>query len=401
MKLSDYFKNQKYKLADDDKFLIFNDIKTAIDRKSIFSKFSFYMRVWVYSLFLFFIFWGLFLNFNKKISDNIKLETNSNIVQASYIWKVIKSKWNFEIYDNNKKLDTNIINNWNTIVLQNNSYVKVKINEGVQMYLLWPAKLKIYAKNTFWKTSYIMNVIDGDYITIKSNSKKDKIILKSKFLNIESNDKNIDIKYKKQWWVDVVENNWWEIIVKNRNKTITLSNKEKAIILSDNDKKYIKDLFDDYKKYQISTNGDVKVVLSTRQIKKIWTILNRENMILAVWKLVLWKFNNNTKLRIEWELQVKYIVVNLYNFFEKDNAIVDITKLSLKDTENIIKRMLFELNKKYVLPDIYITRLKVLLSYIYIVDMAKIKNEQKFNTLSDVINYLKLDDKYKKVLLNF
>jgi hypothetical protein len=50
-------------------------------------------------------------------------------------------------------------------------------------------------------------MVDGDYLTVKSNSAKDKIVIKSKFLNIESNDKFIDLKYEKKKYATIIENN--------------------------------------------------------------------------------------------------------------------------------------------------------------------------------------------------
>jgi len=41
-------------------------------------------------------------------------------------------------------------------------------------------------------------MLDGNYISVTSNSPSDKILLKSNVLNIESNDKLVDLKYEKK-----------------------------------------------------------------------------------------------------------------------------------------------------------------------------------------------------------
>ena len=396
MKFNEYLKEQKHSLDDAQKLLIYDEIKTEIDKQSIFSRVSFYVKVSVYTFILVFLFSGLFFNLhNEKVSKNILVDKKVNTVYADYIGKVIKSKWSFEIYDDNKLLNTDKISKWNILVLKDNSYVRLQVNEGIKVYLLWPAKIQINFEKKNGKKNYIFNMLDGDYITLKSNSEQDKIVLKSKFFNVESNDKNIDIKYEDKDGVAIIANNGGEVIVKNKNNIIKLSNKEKLIVLNEKDKKYIENLLsDDYKKYQINWNGDLKIILPSTSLEKIGNILNKRNVMLATWKYVLWKLNKNIELKEAWEKQLRKIVVNVYNilWLEADPS------LSLK---SLIENLISNIEKKYILPKVYIQRLKVVLSYLVITDMKKIPEWVKFNDLSSLIDYIKLDNKYKKILKNF
>jgi hypothetical protein len=92
MKLRNYFKNQKYTLPEDQKLLIFDNIKTQITQQSIFLRVSFYSKVVVYSLILFFVFFALFVNNNKNLSPNVIVHKETiGEVYADYIGKIIQS----------------------------------------------------------------------------------------------------------------------------------------------------------------------------------------------------------------------------------------------------------------------------------------------------------------------
>jgi hypothetical protein len=97
-------------------------------------------------------------------------------------------------------------------------------------------------------------MVDGDYLTVKSNSAKDKIIIRSNFINIESNDKFIDLKYEKKGYATIIENNGGNIIIKNKSKVLSLDKQEKLIVLPHDDINHIKNIFsDNYKKYQLTS----------------------------------------------------------------------------------------------------------------------------------------------------
>jgi len=401
-------KKNHIKMTEEDKLIVFGEIKNKIQKESIFSRLFLYTKISVYSLLVFFIIFSLFLKTDKIIykSDNITIKEDINIVSADYVGKVIKSIWEFTIMDNEKKIDSNIIKKWNIIFLWINSSIELKINEWIKLYLIWPAKLKIDFYNDENIKIYTLNMLDGNYISINSNSPSDKIILKSDFLKIESNDKFVDLKYEKRWNALIVENNGWNILVKNDKNVFSIESNEKIIMWEDNINKIKNILNDNYKKYKIEENGELKIILSSKELEQLWNILNKNNIVIAVWKYVLWKANKDERWEISWKKQLINIIKNTYNLlkiektdlFEKKLKIDDI---NVEDLEFVLDNLISDINKKYILIEQYEKRLKVILAYLVIIEKINIKEWMYFENISSLINYLKIEDKYKKVLLQF
>jgi hypothetical protein len=406
MKLRNYFKNQKYTLPEDQKLLIFDNIKTQITQQSIFLRVSFYSKVVVYSLILFFVFFALFVNNNKNLSPNVIVHKETiGEVYADYIGKIIQSTWDFQIFDGTKNIKTKDIFKWDILVLKNWAYLTIAVNEWIKLYVVGPAKVKLdMYKDTEGHDVYVFNMLDGDYISVKSNSAKDKIVIKSKYLNIQSDDKYIDLKYEKKWKAVIVENNGWNILVKNDKNIINLDKKEKLIVLSSKQEWYLRDLFSDsYKKYQLS-DGKLKIILSSKELKKLDNILDKKMVIIATWKYVLGTLNGDKKWQQEGKFQLIYIIKSLYHFFNVDippllKTKIEKNTISTADLQALLDNLLGEINKKYIIPDMYVNRLKVMLAYMVVLE--NIKTKRKFENLSELVNYLKLDRKYKKMMLRF
>ncbi len=395
-------------MPEQDKLLVFDNIRTQISQQSIFTKISFYSKVWVYTVFLLFIFFGLFLN-NKQLSNNLKVENNANVVNADYIGKVIKYDWNYKILDEGTEVKTWVLKKWSILILNNNTKITLWINKWIKLHLLWPAKIQFTSyKNDQNKIIYVVNMLDGNYLSVKSNSPKDKIIIKSNYFNIESNDRIIDLKYTKKWWASIIENNGWNILVKKADKIISLKNNEQLVILWKDSLNYIKNIFNSkYKQYQIDNNWNLKTVISSEKIKELWNILNKDMVIIAIWRYVLWKLNHNDIWINYGKKNTIQILLNVYNLFwlkipvllksEINNPL----NLSLSDEELLVDNLIQKINAKYIMPEEYIKRLKVMLAYLVILDKMRIKSWMVFHNLSDLVNYLQLDYKYKKMLLTF
>jgi len=414
MKIEDYLKKQKTNISNKQRLVIFEQVNSAITKQSIFTRFSFYAKVALYSIFLFFLFLWIFLpNFqttNVNVSKNIALNSKieNNVVHADYIGKVISSKGDFQIFDNNRVVKWLTLKEWNIIVLKNNSYVKALIDGDIKVYLLWPAKVQVNMyKQEKWKPVYILNVLDGNYLTLKSNNSDNKIIIKSKYFNIESDKKLVDLVYKEKEGVNIVENNGSNILIKNDKKILNLSKKE-AVLLTKNEKTYIENLLSDsYVKYTLTQSGDLKKILSSSDIKKVWKTLDRVKIILATWKYVLWKVNNNKNMETSWLKSMIDITLNTYT--NLDLALpADIVKMiatekySVDVEKKLLTNLINQINKKYILPNIYPQRLRIMLAYIVIADKIKQKYpNKKFENLSQILNYLKIEKKYKKILLRF
>ena len=409
MKFEEYMRQQNLKMKEEDKLLVFSEIKNRIQKESIFSRVFFYTKVSVYSLLVFFVIFSLFIKTDniKYKSKNVAIKDNVNTVNADYVWKVITSEWEFTIIDNDKKVDKSIIEKGDIISLWVNSNIHLKVNEGIKLYLVWPAKLQLnYYVNNEGIKIYTLNMLDGNYISVTSNSPSDKILLKSNVLNIESNDKLVDLKYEKKWNAIIVENNGWNIFVKNDKKVFSLKKKEKLIIWEANLNK-IKDILNnDYKQYKVDKDWDLKTILSSDKLKKIWNILERKNVIISVWKYVLWAVNKDDNWKTSWKNQLIKIINDTYNLlnikepklFEEKLKTQDMT---VQDLEVLVDNLVTNINKNYVLIEQYEKRLKVVLAYLVIIEKANIKKWMHFDNLSSLINYLKLDKEYKKMLLQF
>ncbi len=408
MKLEEYFKQQRHKMPEQDKLLVFDNIRTEISQQSIFTKISFYSKVWVYTVFLLFIFFGLFVN-NKQISNNLKVENTANVVNADYIWKVVRYNWNYKILDNWTEIETWILSKWSILILNNGTNITLWINKWIKLHLLWPAKIQFTSyKNDQNKIIYVVNMLDGNYLTVKSNSEKDKIIIKSSYFNIESNDKIIDLKYTKKWWASIIENNGWNIIIRKKDRIIPLKNNEQLVILWKDSLDYIKNIFTSkYKQYQIDNNWNLRTVISSNKIKALWNILDKKMVIIAVWKYVLWKLNHNDTWINYGKKNTVQILINVYHIFNlKIPSLLKSTidkplTLTLSDEELLVDSLIQKINAKYIIPAEYTNRLKVVLAYLVILDKMKIKPWVEFHNLSDLVNYLQLDYRYKKMLLTF
>jgi len=387
-----------------DKLLVYEKVRQHIEKESIFTKLSFYTKVGVYSIFLLFLFFGLFYH-QTQISPNIKVSTNT--VYADYIGKVITSTGEFQILENGKPIKTNLIKKGDILQVEKNSHLTLKVNQWIKLYVVGPAKIQLdNYSDTNWKEIYVVNMVDGDYLTVKSNSAKDKIVIKSKFLNIESNDKFIDLKYEKKKYATIIENNGWNVIIKNKSKVLSLDKQEKLIMLPNDEIDHIKNIFsDNYKKYQLTSKGTIKEVITSKQITQLSNILNKTAVILATWKFVLWKLNQDTNWEKSGKTQLIQIIKNTYSIlWIKIPPLLETkiqnNQITVIDLQNLIDYLLTEIENKYVIPDQFVKRLKVILAYLVIVEKVKVQPGQIKN-LSSLVNYLKLDRKYKKMLLSF
>lgn len=388
-------------MPEKDKLITYEKIRQHIENESIFSRLSFYAKLVVYSIFLLFIFFGIF---------NFQLPSNKpaiNTTYANYIGKIITSTGGFQILENGKVIEWNLIKKWSILKVNKNSHLTIQVNEWIKLYIIGPAKIKFDSYSVNKEDIYLINMIDWHYLTVKSNLAKDKIVIKSDYLNIQSNDQFIDLKYEKSSNVTIIENNWWNIIVQKNEKVLSLDSKEKLIILADNDVQHIKDIFsDNYKKYQLMWSGHIKEVITADKVKKLSNILEKRNVIIATWKFVLWKLNKDKKWEESWKKSLIKIIQITYNilWIEIPRLLkqkIQTNQITTIDMQNLIDYLLSEIEKKYVIPADLVQRLKVILAYLVIVEKIQHKTNQTFSNLSHLVNYLKLDDKYKKMLLKF
>jgi hypothetical protein len=178
------------------------------------------------------------------------------------------------------------------------------------------------------------------------------------------------------------------------------------IVLPHDDINHIKNIFsDNYKKYQLTSWGTLKEVISSKQINQLSHILNKTSVILATWKFVLWKLNQDKNWEKSGKAQLLQIITNTYYILWIKippllKTKIQNNQITIIDLQNLIDYLLTEIENKYVIPEQFVKRLKVILAYLVIVEKVKVQPWQIKN-LSSLINYLKLDTKYKKMLLSF
>jgi len=87
MKFEEYMRQQNLKMKEEDKLLVFSEIKNRIQKESIFSRVFFYTKVSVYSLLVFFVIFSLFIKTDniKYKSKNVAIKDNVNTVNADYV----------------------------------------------------------------------------------------------------------------------------------------------------------------------------------------------------------------------------------------------------------------------------------------------------------------------------
>ena len=388
-------------MPEKDKLVTYEKIRQHMEEESIFSRLSFYVKVWVYSVFLLFIFFGIF---NFQLNSN---KPTINTTYANHIGKILTSTGDFQILENGKTIKWNLIKKWSILKIDKNSHLTIQVNNWIKLYVVWPAKIKFDNYSINKEDIYLINMIDWHYLTVKSNSAKDKIVIKSDYLNIQSNDQFIDLKYEKSSNITVIENNWGNIIVQKNEKVLSLDSKEKLIILPDNDIQHIKNIFsDNYKKYQLVWSGYIKEVITADEAKRLSNILEKRNVIIATWKFVLWKLNKDKKWEESWKKSLIKIIQITYDILwikipKLLKQKIQTNQITAIDMQNLLDYLLSEIEKKYVIPADLVQRLKVILAYLVIVEKIQHKTNQTFSNLSHLVNYLKLDDKYKKMLLKF
>lgn len=399
-------KRQNKKMTEESKLLVFDEILGNIHKKSIFSKIFMYTKVSVYSIIVLFVASSIFFHYWEN--KGWVIQKGLNTVNADYIWKIVQSTWAFEVINTNNTIEKELIKQWSILNLWEKSNITLKVNEWIKLYLVWPAKVKFDRyKDENKKMIYTLNMLDWDYITVKSNSSDDKIVIKSSLINVESNENIIDIKYEKKWNAMIIENNWWNITVKNKQNMLSL-NKEEKIIFGDNHSiKEIENIFkDEYRKFQIDSKWQVKTILDSNKIQKLWNILEKKNTTLTIWRYVIWYINKDKKREKEGKEQLENTIKNIYTLLGFDfpsllKTKIELAKLSVSDLESLVYWLLEKINKKYIVPWTYTKKLKIILAYLVIIEKRNKESTETFLNLSSILDYININPKYKKIMLQF
>ena len=116
------------------------------------------------------LFGTLFFGQTNLFSNPINPSTQE--VMAQTIGKILSSQWEISIWNNWRSLETKTIIAGDEIVVENNSVIKVLINESVTTEVVWPARFRIVpVTNPDGKNSYNLEFNKWwDYIAINTTN---------------------------------------------------------------------------------------------------------------------------------------------------------------------------------------------------------------------------------------
>lgn len=141
-------------------------------------------------------------------------------VQASPVWRIIKTQWVLWLDKNGQITPIQTINEWKIITLEKDARIVFAINETVKATITWPARFTI---ETIDSNTVLLNLLEWSYAQVKTiedlqeDTVEKELIVKTKQLEVSTRTlKSIDLTIsennKNQ---TIVTNAWDEIIVKN------------------------------------------------------------------------------------------------------------------------------------------------------------------------------------------
>lgn len=402
---------------------------------------SFYWKVWVYTLFLVFLFFSFYYPYivwEKTTQDTTEIKIshvgtwyfighdftentfNSSFIAEAYtVGKIIESNWDFKILKDGQEIQSDEIDNWDLIVLMNNSELKFSVNSGTNAFIKWPAKFDItYLWLENWTPKYVINLNYGSYFEIVSDSvNTDNLVIKTEKIEIESKNlwDRLDLNIKTQWERQIIENRWWEIVMKkvvnNQKKYASLKTNQTAQI--DDDIKLlqeVKTIAMQVKKSDIEESYSITwdVYSGFEGIETLVPLMSGDletKLILSDEKMAELKrlltpsFLQND---IEW-ISITYLNWNedwydisydkLITRIDKIYSIIgwDAWKSSSHDMQYlyiVLDQMINEINNNYYIPDDYLNRMRTVLEWI---SLLKEKDFWKFKTKA--IEFDKIFDK--------
>lgn len=343
MKIQEYFKAQKDIVCPDDlKTRIYNDILSKKDRNFLFSRMSFYHKVWIYFVFSLLLLISFYATYLVQPQNNAKiakiwsgfiLQENpsewKNLAKANTVWKIIEAIWEIKIIKNWQESPSNIINHWDNILLLNNAQLKFEVSSGTIAFIKWPAEFRLeYIWENNWLKNYAIELISWDYFEVLENNTQDNnLIIKTQNFELESQKTNdsMNIKILWEWDKKIIENKWWAVVVKK-----IVNNKKVFSAIKTNQKAQV--------------DEEVKIIEEIKQIK------NELKTNQISWTYSLTGVLNSTDMSdisgITWEHTVTYQTPQTNNIIEQSKKVLDMENMEklkdltypwfiMKDIENI------------------------------------------------------------------
>lgn len=235
MKLKDFYQNaHQDKLTDAQKLSVYQQFLQKKNAKESFAKrFSPAAKFLTYTFFIIILLFGQynfpFMQLEKRTLDSY----NQNQVMADYIGKIINVQWQFQVMNNWKLIETDIINDGDRIIIGNNSQIVFDINKTTTAKIIWPANILV---KSVWETNninnYVLNMLEWTYIEVKSQEKStNNVVLKTKDLNIEPSNLNEKTNYSitQENGKQFIQNRWAELLVQK-----TINNKRNSTTIKKN-----------------------------------------------------------------------------------------------------------------------------------------------------------------------
>lgn len=413
MRLQDFFEKNRKVLSEENKLKIYNNFVLKKNKKYSYSRISFYLKVSVYTFILIFLINSLYLPIWNSTIDNeelqvtnvwtwfvtvSKIETNLNVVKADYIGDIIEAQWNIIIKKDWKEFETDVIYNWNTVLLENDAAIKFTVNSWSMASIEWPAEFSVFfIWKIEWVDNYVINLIYWKYLEIKKEEKSnDNIFIQTNDFLIEWwNNSEMNFTIESRWEEQIVENKWWDIMITKliNNKEIKSEVKKNEIAKIDDDEiKLIKEIEQKIKKWDISISYNMdswknindswefeintsklleyetKNILSKSDNLKIKNYLNANFLMKDIKNIVLFylKWDKNSYNLSYRNLQTR--LVKIWNILNLDNNLKKYKWYEIVKLRSFVEILLSKMNEGYYMPEKYLNRLEVLKTWLILLE---------------------------------
>lgn len=415
MKLKEYFNSQKgIKFSQLEKMNVYEQFLQKSERVSFSKKMSFYWKIWVYFTFIMFLILSFYFPVvyynNKNNTPKItKIGTwyliwefsssDPNLARADWVWEIIEAQGEIKILKDWQEVDTNLIHDWDEILLVNDAQLKFQVNSWAMASIQWPAKFSINQMLTeSWNNNYIINLVYWEYFEIKKDqTQEDNLIIKTQDFEVEPEYVNnkLDIKIVSQWDKKILENRWWDVVVKkvvNNKKTFSSVKTNQKVEIDEEVKllQEVNQITQQIKTWEIETTYELtwEETQDTVDINTVvWDlrqVLENEEMD-EFKKLVYPKFlatdlENFVVSYLHWDksrYEVSYN--NLFSRIEKiyslfgfalDSEVLkyktQIDETSIDDIYMVVDQLVAKIDKSYYVPPQYTKRIKAVLAWLVI-----------------------------------
>ncbi|HMT01377.1 MAG TPA: hypothetical protein PKC14_03555 [Candidatus Absconditabacterales bacterium] len=235
MKLKDFYLNAyEDKLTENQKLGLYQQFLQKRNKKdSLMRKISPVTKFLAYSFFILILLFGQynfpFMSVEKRSLDSY----NPNEVMADYIGKIINVQGQFQVLNNGKLIETDIINDGDRIIIGNNSQIIFDINKTTTAKIIGPADVLVKSVGaTDGINNYVLNMVEGTYIEVKSEEKStNNVVLKTKDLNVEPSNLNEKTNYSitQENGRQFIQNRGAELLVQK-----TINNKRNSTTIKKN-----------------------------------------------------------------------------------------------------------------------------------------------------------------------